>query len=341
MGVDEGMPRKARVRYEGAIYHVVNRGIDRRDLFWDDVDYAAFLDGLEVGDERFHARVFAYALMTNHFHLLVETPLGNIDRFMQGVQTRYAGFFNRRHQRHGYVYQGPYRAKLVAGDEYLLRLTRYIHLNPVRTKQLADKPLREVVQALRAYPWSSYRAYVGLEKRRLWMTYDPVAKQVAGVVGARRGGYRRYVEAGLVETDSELEELVKASSPWIGDEPEAPELKERLTKRNGFRSTGRYVDMETIRAVVREELGIELAGVGRRLEGGWIRGSIVEMACRFGGATLAEAAKLIGCGTAAAACIRRRELATQRASDRSLDRKLDVIERNLGGKVRLSRGLER
>ena len=78
------MPRKARVRYEGAIYHVVNRGIDRRDLFWDDVDYAAFLDGLEVGVERFHARVFAYALMTNHYHLLVETPLGNIDRFMQG-----------------------------------------------------------------------------------------------------------------------------------------------------------------------------------------------------------------------------------------------------------------
>jgi REP element-mobilizing transposase RayT len=321
------------VRYEGAIYHVTNRGIDRRDLFWDEVDYEAFLDGLEVGVERFHARVYAYTLMTNHFHLLVETPLGNIDRFMQGVQTRYAGFFNRRHQRHGYVYQGPYRAKLVAGDDYLLRLTRYIHLNPVRTKAYDRKPLGDAVGALRAYRWSSHREYAGLAKKRAWMTYDPIEGHLAGMSGGLRGGYRRYVEAGLVETDREMDELVAATAPWIGEEPELNDLKDRLERRDGgtpggYRSAGRYLDVETIQSVVMEALGAA-SEIDHRTAGSWMRGAMVEMVCRYGGSTLAEAANVIGCGTAAAACIRRRELARRRASDRSVRRMLATIEKRL------------
>ena len=332
------MARKARVRFEGAIYHVINRGLDRRELFWDAADYEAFLDGLEIGVQRFHARVYAYSLMPNHFHLLVETPLGNVDRFMQGVQTRYAGTFNRRHRRSGYVYQGPYRAKLVEGDEYLLRLSRYIHLNAVRTKAHTGQPIKTVVQALRAYPWSSYPQYIGRVARKEWIDYTPVEAHVRSLSGKGPGRYRRYIESGLAETDEKLEVLLEGSATCIGSHEYQQELQEKLVRRKGmpaqgYRAAGRFLPAEEILAEVYRSLKMEPEDLQKYRGGGWLRGVAAEMLCTYGGLTLSAAAKQLGMGTPAAVSIRRRELRRLREEDRRMNARLDAVQAKLRSRM--------
>ena len=329
------MPRRARVRYEGAIYHVMNRGIDRRRLFMDDKDRATFLESLEIGVERFLVRVHAYCLLRNHFHLLIETPLGNVDRFMQGVQGRYAGYFNLRHGKSGYVYEGPYRAKLVADDSYLLRLSRYVHLNAVRVAALKGKELAEVVAALRAYRWSSYPAYIGMAPRYEWMTYGEVEAHVGELMGRKAGAYRRFVEAGLAETDEEFEAFIRGRGVCLGDAEALRELEERLERRaarrgtEGFGGPGMVIGPERVLGEVLRGLKIDEEELSRRRGSAWMRGVAAEMLCRYGGLTNVQAAEQLGLGTGAAVCIRRRALREQLRTDKRLVRQVKGIEKRL------------
>ena len=126
-----------RCEFEGAIYHVMARGIERRAIFRDDADRYRFLDKLQESLERHQVSLYAQTLMSNHYHLLLMTPRGNLSRFMQQFVTSYTVYFNTRHHRTGPLFAGRYKAPLVEGDEYLLKLVRYIHLNPaeIRTRR--------------------------------------------------------------------------------------------------------------------------------------------------------------------------------------------------------------
>lgn len=329
------MARKNRLRFEGALYHAINRGIDRRDLFWDAKDYAVFLAGLELGVERFHTRILAYCLMPNHFHLLVETPLGNIDRFMQGVQTRYAGWFNLRHRRSGYVYQGPYQAKLVGDDSYLLRLSRYIHLNAVRIRSLEGQPLADSVRALRAYRWSSYREYIGSTVRKDWMTYAPLEEHLREQAGRRRGAYRAYVEAGLAESDEEFESLMRQGGVCLGEAADLDELRQRLERRSGptgesgLGRNGRFLAVAAVVGVVRQALGADASELSRRRGGAWARGILAEMLCRYAGLTNQQAAAGVGVTTGAAVCVLRRNLHARLQEDAALQARVAALEQGL------------
>jgi len=125
------MARKLRVQFEGAIYHVTIRGVERRTLFNDNNDCERFLECLGEAVEESGVRLYLFCLMTNHVHLLVETPQGNLSAFMHKLQTAYTVYYNLRHKRVGHLMQGRFGAKPVEGDTYLLVLSRYIHLNPV------------------------------------------------------------------------------------------------------------------------------------------------------------------------------------------------------------------
>jgi REP element-mobilizing transposase RayT len=125
------MARRPRIAFEGAIYHIAFRGNGRQNIFLDDGDRGRFLESLAERVERYGVRLFLYCLMDNHGHLLVETPKANISAFMGSLLTSYTTYFNRKHQRVGHVTEGRYKSPLVEGDEYLLRLSRYIHQNPV------------------------------------------------------------------------------------------------------------------------------------------------------------------------------------------------------------------
>ncbi len=126
------MARPARIEYEGAFYHVMNRGNRREDIFFDDEDRNKFCEILGKVKERYKIIIYSFVLMTNHYHLLMETPLGNLSRAIQRLNGDYALYISRRHKRPGHLFQGRLKAMLVEKEVYLLELSRYIHLNPFR-----------------------------------------------------------------------------------------------------------------------------------------------------------------------------------------------------------------
>lgn len=211
------MARPLRLEYEGAIYHVMVRGNERGAIVRLNSDRLRFLEKLGESAETFQVRVYAYVLMQNHWHALIETPRGNLSAFMQQFNTSYTVYYNTRHQRVGHLYSGRYKAPLVDGDNYLLKLARYIHLNPIRISASKDASLGEKVERLRAYRWSSYQAYAGLGPRQKWMDYEPLLGLVAVNAPRRSAAYARYVEAGVDEGDAVLEKAMRWSSKAIGE----------------------------------------------------------------------------------------------------------------------------
>lgn len=146
------MPRKHRIHFPGALYHVINRGNRKSKIFLADDDYRYFLDSLETACGRCHFRLHAYCLMPNHFHLILEVGTVPLSTIMRSHSTRFARYFNRTYRKVGHVFQGRYRAILCQKDEYLLELIRYIHMNPVRAGLVRTPP---------QWKWSSHRTYMG------------------------------------------------------------------------------------------------------------------------------------------------------------------------------------
>ena len=154
------MARALRIQYPGAYYHITCRGNERRAIFRNDADRLAFLDYLKRSLEQYIVILQTYTLMDNHFHLLIETPRGNLSEFMRHFNISYTGYFNRQHRCSGHLYQGRFKAIVVEADNYLLALSRYIHLNPIRLKKWAKRPIKEKIRYLKGYPWSSLRGYL-------------------------------------------------------------------------------------------------------------------------------------------------------------------------------------
>lgn len=211
------MARALRVQFEGAIYHITSRGNERRDIFKTDRDRQRFTEILSESVSAYHIRLYAYVLMSNHFHLLIETPRANLSAFMQQFNGAYTNWFNAKHRRSGHLYGGRYGAKLVEGDRYLLTLTRYIHLNPIKTRSANVLALDERITLLRRYTWSSYRSYAGLiRKRDEMIDHAPLIQLVSQRSGRTEIAYRQYVESGLAGDDKELLDALKQSSKAIG-----------------------------------------------------------------------------------------------------------------------------
>ena len=144
------MPRDKRLQITGGVYHVISRGIERRDIFMDDDDRKEFISRLEQALEKTGAQCLAWCLMSNHFHLLVRTGKQSLSDLMRKLLTGYAIYFNRKHKRHGYLYQNRYKSVLCQEDVYLLELVRYIHLNPLRVNLVSS------LEALDVYPWTGH-----------------------------------------------------------------------------------------------------------------------------------------------------------------------------------------
>jgi len=208
------MPRHLRVEFAGAIYHVTIRGNARQRIFDDDHDRERFLQRLAESVDTYGVQVFLFCLMINHVHLVVETPLANLHKFMQSLETGYTVYYNLRHDNCGHLFQGRYAAKLVEGDEYLFKLSRYIHLNPVFVDAVKNLELKKRLEYLRNYKWSSYRSYIGTDKSLPYITYGPLLAQSSAKAHRQKPNYRHYVEGGVSETDAEFNEILKG--PAIG-----------------------------------------------------------------------------------------------------------------------------
>jgi len=337
------MARKLRVQFEGAIYHVTLRGVERRDLFTDDWDRKRFLAQLARGVELDGVRLYLFCLMRNHAHLLIETPMGNLSSFMHRLQTAYTVYFNRRHRRCGHLVQGRYGAVLVEGDEYLLKLSRYIHLNPVCVGGLEAKSLKARLGRLHRYAWSSYRGYVGKAKPAPFVEYEPLLSLVGGGEEvAQRRAYRRFVDAGVAKTDEEFQSVLKAAQWGIGSEGFRNWVQDRhfelmRTHRSkedvAFRRVGRWLGAEEILGHVAKACKVARAFLGKRQKGDLTRPLAAKMLGKYGGKTQREVAKLLGLTTGAAVSLQQKRLESMLAEDLGLRGRVTQIENYLAARL--------
>jgi len=173
------MPRQARLDAPGVLQHVMARGIERRKIFWDDKDRASFLERLAVILEETQTQCYAWTMIPNHFHLLLRTGPTPLSKVMRRLMTGYAVTFNHRHRRAGHLFQNRYKSVVCEEDPYLLELIRYIHLNPLRAKIVAD------LKALDKYPWSGHSAILGRRKNPLILPITKDSNKVSDEVNSK------------------------------------------------------------------------------------------------------------------------------------------------------------
>jgi len=272
------MARRPRVFAPGLLYHVIVRGNQRRKTFRRDDDYKAYLDRLEKYRTRFHVRIYAYCLMPNHVHLLLETGTTPLAKFMQGVQQSYTQYFNRSYRKVGHLFQGRYKAIICDKDKYLLSLIRYIHLNPVRAA-LSKRP--------EAYLYSGHRSYLTNGTAKI-IEAGPILSLMGG-----KKAYERFVLEGTNESHNE-EYYAVEDQRFLGEKGfgkqfsgEAGEEKERNGKK----------PIETMIKEVAKRLrttGEELKGKDRRWEASRKRAEAVAILVRNYGYRVTEVARCLG-----------------------------------------------
>ncbi len=212
------MARPLRITYPGAFYHITSRGNERKQIFKSLADKEKFLIYLESATRRYDAIIHVYCLMGNHYHLLLETPSGNLSQIMRHINGAYTTYFNTKRQRAGHLLQGRFKAILIDMDEYSTELSRYIHLNPIRAK---------MVDKLQDYRWSSYLDYIGNRKPPAWLERDFILGYFGKRPSIAEKNYRGFIDAKLGKKyKSPLTEVV--GSAVLGSADFVKEIKKRF-----------------------------------------------------------------------------------------------------------------
>lgn len=212
------MARPLRLEFSGALYHVTSRGDRREDIYLTDNDRNAFLKILGEVCERYNWIVHAYCLMDNHYHILIETPDGNLAKGMRHLNGVYTQYFNRVHKRVGHVYQGRYKAIIIQKETYLLEVARYIILNPVRAL---------MVRTANDWYWSSYRATSGHCRPHAWLNTNWIIAHFSKNLSTARERYRRFVSEG--NNQPSIWEQVR-NQVYIGDADYIEQIQAKITR---------------------------------------------------------------------------------------------------------------
>ena len=258
------------------------RGNQRQKVFGDDRDRLAYLERLEQYRERFGVSVYAYVLMANHIHLLVETKRVPLSKLMQGLQFTYTQTYNRRHRTVGHLFQGRYQAILCDRNQYLLELVRYIHLNPARMRNPID-PWQ--------YRWSSHRGYMG-EKGEVRIETEATLGQFGKHPAIARRGYLRFMEEG-VGGGHEEKYYQATDRRFLGDQAFVEAVAARTTEKD-IEPMGPRASFARLLQAVTNEYGVtreQLMGTGRQRN--WIgaRKLLVYVARQWGRMTNQELGK--------------------------------------------------
>ena len=312
------MARPIRIEYRGAVYHVICRGNNRQAVFRDDRDRKRYLEKLSLYCREKEVDLLSYCLLTNHVHLLLETPAGNLSKMMQPFRTSYTVYFNKRHRCTGHVFEQRYKALLVDRDNYLLEVSRYIHCNPVAAK-IVDRP--------QDYPWSSYAAYLR-GKGILGLRCETVLGYFAGGRRRQLGQYREFVE-GAVGGKGKWAELPVLRQAFVGDEEfveEARKKADKLSVLEGHYPLKRIVQAVcTVGGVAEQEIKrpMRSEGVQRARE------MLCYVSRRHSDAGLRELARLLGVKELSTPShgVRRAEqrIKTDQSFRRQLDRVLTML----------------
>jgi REP element-mobilizing transposase RayT len=206
------MPRQSRIDTAGALHHIMVRGIEGSKVFRSDVDRENFLKRLNGILQETNTICYAWALIPNHFHLLLRTGPVQISTVMRRLLTGYALWYNRKHRRYGHVFQNRFKSILCQEDSYLLELVRYIHLNPIRAGIIRD------LNELDAYPYSGHSVVMGKVKHG-WQNTQEVLGMFGGRLGPARRSYRNFVKKGVAEGkrhDLTGGGLLRSAGGWEG-----------------------------------------------------------------------------------------------------------------------------
>ena len=332
------MARPLRITYEGAVYHVTMRGNDRRNIFLRNGDREHFLSKLSESVHLYDVRLYLFCQMTNHVHLVLETPQGNLSRFMHRLQTAYTVYFNRKHRRSGHLLQGRFGSTLVDKDQYILKLSRYVHLNPVFVKANEKKSDRERVQILRDYAWSSYRSYIGRSKRLDFVDYEPILSLMGRPKKKQTACYRRFVEAGIRDIDAAFIETKHRSRFCIGSDQShnrARQMYEELIQSHGrkedisFRRGASYHSIDEVLTAVLDILAVRREAIAHRCRNSMTRPVVAYALCHYAGCTQRSAAEAMGLRSGAAVSLQLKKLNEQLESDRELRSIMAKMRRRL------------
>jgi len=245
------MARQPRLEIENGLYHVTNRGLERRNIVHDDEDRGEWLRLLGRIATRCRWRVFAHVLLDNHFHLYLRTPEPNLSTGMHDLESGYVSLFNRRHDRRGPLFQDRFHAVIVENDSHSWEISRYLHLNPVRAG-MVPHPAQ--------HRWSSYGAYLDARHAPAWLDWATVLAEFAGTIGAARIAYRRFVETGL--KDGVQNPFTLAADEWILG---CDEFVDRCRILSATQPSARPTISQVLESVAREfEAPVEIVRHGRR-----------------------------------------------------------------------------
>ena len=311
------MGRPLRIEYIDAFYHVTARGNERQVIFRSNRDRERFLEYLGSARERYMAVIHTYCLMDNHYHILLQTPEGNLSQIMHHINGAYTNYYNTKRKRAGHLFQGRYKALLVNIDEYAMELSRYIHLNPVKAG-LVEKP--------EEYKWSSYQDYIGINKSPDWLFTDFVLNLFDRKVSVARQEYRRFVDTMVgKEYESPLKDVF--ASTILGGRDFINEIREKyLDRKEGNRDLPdlkHFYERPDLEKIIKgtAEIFDEDAALIKRLQ--------IHLCHRFSGKKLKEIGDCFGIGVSGVSQVSRR-VAIQIKGDQRLKKKIDELIPKLG-----------
>ncbi|HEY3275566.1 MAG TPA: transposase [Syntrophorhabdaceae bacterium] len=313
------MSRPLRIQFKDAYYHVTCRGNGRQSVFLSDQDRKKFLDLLERSLDIYQVNLLAFVLMTNHFHMMVTTPRANLQEFMRHFTISYTSYFNKRHQRSGHLYQGRYKSFLIETDSYLLEVSRYLHLNPIRIKQFSESSFEEKKAYLDKYPWSSYRDYLSSSR------YDFLSRTDILSRFSTQSSYRDFVEEGIQGVVNPLER--GQGHGIIGTAPFIKEiLKMKMLSSSREQPEARRIIKEAgpdeVLAIIAKHFKITPEEV---LEKRPAKSVAMEFLYRYAGMNQREIGELMGLDYSSISVARKR-LREAAVKDKKLQRHMKVIE---------------
>ncbi len=319
------MSRSLRIEYPEAWYHVMNRGRRREAIFSDQQDYQRFLDLLREASAMWIVRIAGFCLMPTHYHLLVQTPLANLARFMRHVDGVYTQRFNRAHDSDGPLFRGRYKALLVEADTYVLSLLKYIHRNPLRAG---------LVRGLDRYIWSSHREYLSSSSERSWLRTEFVLSMLCEKKAGQRAAYRDFMAGPesdeLIDLFSRVKfpsilgseaftDWVKAKFRDVGDRNEIPDMRQLAP------------DLEAIKSVVCADYMINRGKLisSKRGATNEARNVAIYLARRHSGETLATIGRAFAISNYSSVSSVACRMNDQIKRDAGLRRRIERIERKL------------
>jgi putative transposase len=289
------MARPLRIQYPGAFYHIICRGNKYRKIYRDDDDRSRFIQLLGESLEIYRVILYAYVLMENHFHLVVQTLRANLSEFMRRFNICYTGWFNYHHHTCGHLYQGRYKALLIDADNYLLELSRYVHLNPVGYRKSKMRNPQARWQYVKMYPWSSLTGYIDRKNTADFLEYDTILDMIGG-----RRAYQRFVIDGIKHGCDDIFEDVQYQT-ILGNDNFVALVKSKYLEKGSLREQPDYRTMiakviapEIVIACCAEALGVSQAKLTTHSGNSIIRGIVADMLYKYSGISQSAIGRILG-----------------------------------------------